>query len=72
MDIKIIYNNDWIDSFFLKAMISYDQSNIETELDMSKILGDVHEHNYGNNVVGATFRFVITKVNDEKEVAVGS
>ena len=67
MDIKIIFNNVWIDSFFLKAMMAYDHTDrVKTTsvVDVEMLLGEDHVHTYGDNVIGATFRFVITKESD--------
>ena len=64
MDIKIIYNNVYLDSFFLKSMMIYDNT-------ANKNATSVKNH-YGDVVIGSTFRFVTTKLNDEKVIAAGS
>ena len=65
MDIKIIYNNVWLDSFFLKSMMIYDHVDTKGNTTTST-------NHYGDVVIGSSFRFVTTKLSDEKIIVVGS
>lgn len=66
MDIKFILNNVWLDSFFLKAIM------------INEHMGDIsgahseHSQHYGDIVIGATFRFVTTNLEDRKQIVSGS
>ena len=81
MDLKIIYNNIYFDSFFLKAMMSYDHKDTPELATHKSPYGvdtnDFHwggkqdENTFGDNVIGASFRFVFTQVSDEKQVIAG-
>lgn len=55
----LLYNNVYTDNFFIKAMM------LNSALDNS-------DTTYGDNTVGATYRFVITDLEDKKFVVVGS
>ena len=57
--LQIIYNNIVSDAFFLKAyMVNSKQEK--------------PENFYGDNAIGASFRFVVTGLDDKKYVVVGS
>lgn len=51
----------WIDAFFLKSMMAYDQPQREN-----------HHKIYGDSVIGSTVRFVATRIDDVKKIGVGS
>jgi len=57
--IKMLYNNIVNDNFFIKALLLNSKH-------------DKNLNNFGNNAVGATYRFVVTDMNDHKLVRVGS
>jgi len=57
--LQIIYNNIVSDAFFLKAyMVNSKQEKLDNF--------------YGDNAIGASFRFVVTDLDDKKYVVVGS
>jgi hypothetical protein len=62
MDIKIIYNNVWIDNFFLKSMMMYDHNGRNSS----------QTNHYGDTVIGSSFRFILTKLDDTKIIQGGS
>jgi len=57
--IVVLYNNINSDSFFVKALF------VNSKQSKS-------ENIFGNNAIGATYRFVVTTMDDHKLVAVGS
>jgi len=57
--IVVLYNNIVTDNFFMKALLL--NSKLEKNSD-----------NFGNNAIGATYRFIVTDMNDHKMVRVGS
>lgn len=57
--IKMLYNNIVTDNFFIKAL-------------MLNSKHDKNLNNFGNNAIGATYRFVVTDMDDHKLVRVGS
>lgn len=70
MDLKVILNNVFLDSFFLKSMMIYDFQN---STGTSRLVTDAKEgRHYGNIVIGASFRFITTTVEDLKEIGSGS
>lgn len=68
-DIEIIYNNQYLDSFFLKALMIIDHSH-STSLHPDSF--QLSERRYGDMSIGATFRFVTTDYFDKKTVRTGS
>ena len=67
--IEIYYNNFYIDKFFIKTMMFYDLKMKQSTL-AKKILRHDEKRIY-NIALGASFRFVITNLQDEKIVEVG-
>ena len=59
----LLYNNEIYDSFFIKALMLAESSRDYEDLD---------KHNFGSTISGATFRFILTDVNDKKFVRVAS
>lgn len=59
--LQAIYNNIIYDSFFIKAMMLS-----QTDTDQ----GDLGKKMYGANIAGATFRYIVTTLEDAKYVRV--
>jgi len=57
--VKVLYNNVVSDNFFMKA------ASVNSELKKSQNI-------YNDYVVGSSYRFVITDLDDKKLVMVGS
>ena len=57
--VKILYNNIVSDNFFIKAL------SVNSELKKSNNI-------YNDYVIGASYRFVVTDMNDNRMVTVGS
>lgn len=62
-NISAIYNNVIFDSFFIKAMM-LSQTNSDQEDRGDKL--------YGSAVAGATFRYIVTTLDDRKYVRVAA
>lgn len=56
--LKLIYNNVYLDNFFIKALM------LQSKQEKS-------ENVYGDTIIGASYRFVITDLEDEQAVVVG-
>ena len=57
--IKVLYNNIVTDNFFIKALFVNSKQSKSEQL-------------FGNNAIGITYRFIVTTMDDDKLVAVGS
>lgn len=55
----VLYNNIVTDNFFMKALLVNSKQ-------------EKNDNNFGNNAIGATYRFVVTDMKDNKLVRVGS
>mgnify|MGYP006969966362 FL=1 len=55
----MLYNNVYNDNFFIKAMM------LNSKQEKS-------DNIYGDNTIGASYRFVITDLEDKKFIVVGS
>lgn len=62
-NITAIYNNVIFDSFFIKAMM-LSQTNSDQE--------DLGQKMFGANIAGATFRYIVTTLEDQKYVRVAT
>lgn len=67
MQLKLIYNNVWLDSFFLKSMMVYDHTQ-----HTNRPLRTTFKPHYGDLVVGSSFRFVATQTDDTTFIMVGN
>lgn len=59
---KFVYNNVWLENFFLKIMMMYDHTNNLTTTS----------NHYGDTVIGSSFRYVSTQLDDTKVTQAGS
>lgn len=57
--LDVLYNNIVTDNFFIKALLVNSKQ-------------EKNDNVFGNNAVGATYRFVVTDMKDNKLVRVGS
>lgn len=73
VDLQVIYNNVYLDSyFFIKAMMLYDTIDLnEAEKESNSFLNKPIPR-FGKIVSGASFRFVMTPMDDNKIVMAGS
>lgn len=62
-ELSAIYNNLIFDSFFVKAVLL---AQIEPSTD------NIEQKNFGSAISGATFRYVVTTLEDDKYVRVAS
>jgi hypothetical protein len=73
VDLQVIYNNVYLDSyFFIKTMMLYDTVEEEEVESESYLLLDKPKPRFGKIVSGASFRFVMTPMDDNKVVMAGS
>lgn len=61
--INAIYTNLIFDSFFIKAMMLSQTSSDQEDLGQKM---------YGSNIAGATFRYIVTTLDDDKYVRVAA
>ncbi len=59
ISLYLLYNNVYNDNFFIKAMM------LNSKQEKS-------DNIYGDNTIGASYRFVITDLEDKKFIVVGS
>lgn len=62
-DLKFIYNNKYLDSFFLKSLMVFKQQEIDEE-SREILSSDDEERMLGDMAIGASIRFVTTNIAD--------
>ena len=68
----MIYNNFYIDRFFFKTMMFYDLNPNSKNVTHGEFENRKELDNYFTLSIGASFRFVITNLQDQKLVEVGA
>jgi hypothetical protein len=69
-DLKFIYNNKYLDSFFLKGLMVFKHQGLDEATQELATPGD-GEKRLGDMAVGASLRFVTTSISDVKVVRAG-
>jgi len=71
-DLEIIFTNEFSENFFIKAMMLYENNK---KLSTGEMIIDDQSLSYdyfGDTVIGATFRFIATAIDDKKQICAGS
>jgi len=69
-DLKFIYNNKYLDSFFLKGLMVFKHQGLDEVTQELAIPGE-QEKRLGDMAVGSSLRFVTTNIGDVKIVRAG-